>query len=477
MKLEYTYKKLPDHFYHPSKAEAFSNPKLIKLNSDLARKLGIDTESFSTDELNRIFSGQKLLDGCDPYSLAYSGHQFGHFVPLLGDGRAMMIGEVLDLEGQRFDIQLKGSGRTVFSRNGDGKSALGPVLREYIVSEAMYHLGVPTTRSLAAVTTGDMVYREDTLPGAVLTRVASSHIRIGTFQYVASRGDLTGLKSLLDYAVERHYPELKEQDNIPFKFFQSVIRSQVKLVAKWMGFGFIHGVMNTDNMTISGETLDYGPCAFMDDFNFYQVFSFIDKNGRYSYGNQPKILMWNLARLADCLIPLINMNEAEAIEMLNHELGLLPEKFQNELNLIMADKFGLKDKTEVDEILRTWFDYLQKEKLDFTLSFRNLSNLIQSNDNHFFPRTELFKKFESLWRPRLHETNDLKERMDRVNPFFIPRNHQIEKAINSALYGDYSLFNQLNDVLSTPFNERPDFLDFSRPPMNDEKIKNTFCGT
>jgi uncharacterized protein YdiU (UPF0061 family) len=477
MKLDCTYKTLPELFYHSSKAEAFSNPKLIKFNFDLSKKLGLALHNYSSEELSSIFSGQTLLEGCAPYSLAYAGHQFGHFVPQLGDGRAMVLGEVLNTEGQRFDIQLKGAGRTIYSRNGDGKSALGPVLREYIVSEAMYHLGVPTTRSLAAVITGDMVYREHSQPGAVLTRVASSHIRIGTFQYIASRGDVPALKALLDYAVGRHFHELIEQDNTAFKFFQSVIRGQVRLVAQWMSLGFIHGVMNTDNMTISGETIDYGPCAFMDHFDFNQVYSFIDRNGRYSYGNQPKILMWNLARLADCLIPLVESNEEEAVELLNHELSLIPKMFQSEFHKILAGKFGVKNETGIEEILRTWFDYLQKENLDFTQSFRNLSDLAIAGECNFYPQTELFRSFQSHWKPRLLDTKDLKQRMDAVNPFFIPRNHQIEKAINNALLDNYTLFNQLNDVLSTPFSERPEFSYFSNPPKHEEKIKNTFCGT
>jgi serine/tyrosine/threonine adenylyltransferase len=477
MKFHYKYKTLPHQLYHPSTAEAFSNPKLIKFNYELSKKLGLNIENYSPEELGYIFSGQKLIEGCAPYSLAYAGHQFGHFVPLLGDGRAMVLGEVLDPIGQRYDIQLKGTGRTIYSRNGDGKSALGPVLREYIVSEAMYHLGIPTTRSLAAVTTGDMVYRENSLPGAILTRVASSHIRIGTFQYMASRGDIAALMALLDYSVSRHFPELKDHENLAFKFLQQVIRVQAKLVAHWMSIGFIHGVMNTDNMSISGETIDYGPCAFMDYFDFNQVYSFIDKNGRYSYGNQPKILNWNLARLAECFIPIIKTDETQAIELLNHELRFIPKIFKDEFNLRMKEKFGLRDELEVEEIVKTWFDYLQKEKLDFTQSFRNLSDFALSGKSDLFPRTELLKKFESLWRPRIQESKDLKPRMDAVNPYFIPRNHQIEKVINSALSGDYSLFNQLNDVLSKPFTEQPEFSYLSRPPRQEEKIKNTFCGT
>jgi uncharacterized protein YdiU (UPF0061 family) len=477
MKFEYTYKTLPKLLYHPSEAESFSNPKIIKFNSDLSKNLGLNLESHTPEELSQIFSGQVLTAGTEPFSLAYAGHQFGHFVPQLGDGRAMLLGEVVSPEGDRFDIQLKGAGRTIYSRNGDGKSALGPVLREYIVSEAMYNLGVPTTRSLAAISTGDQVFRETEQPGAILARVAKSHIRIGTFQFIAARNDLSALNELLNYSVRRHFPELVDSDNLAINFLRSVIHKQVKLVAHWMSIGFIHGVMNTDNMTISGETIDYGPCAFMDHFDFNQVYSFIDKNGRYAYGNQPKILIWNLARLADCLIPLVSQNEDQAIELLNHELSLISNLFETEFNSKMALKFGVQDVAHVREILKAWFDYLQFEKLDFTLSFRNLADLATRGESNFFKTTDLFKKFESHWRPNLLQIENLKERMDAVNPIFIPRNHQIENAIQNALLGDYSLFHQLNAVLSKPFIDQPDFLQFTKPPSIEEKIKNTFCGT
>ena len=477
MKFSNTYHKLPNHFYSPSKAAHFTDPQLIRFNHTLSQNLGFDLSSKSDEELAKLFTGQYIPEGSAPISLAYAGHQFGHFVDQLGDGRAMLLGEVLDPEGKRFDIQLKGSGPTKFSRNGDGKSALGPVIREYILSEAMFHLGVPTTRALAAVSTGDIVYRDTPMPGAVFTRVASSHLRIGTFQFIASRNDVSALKALLDYSIQRHYPEIKNQENSALLFFQQIAKAQIKLIAHWMSLGFIHGVMNTDNMTITGETIDYGPCAFMDHFNFNQVYSFIDRNGRYAYGNQPKILMWNLSRLADCLIPLIKADEKAAIEMLNHELSLFPKMFEAEFNHRMALKFGLRYQSGFEEILECWFNYLQSEKLDFTLSFRNLSKILEKNDNSFFPETPQFKKFESLWRSKLSNEQKLQEKMDAINPLFIPRNHQVEKSIQEAIRGNYALFHELNDVLTHPFSEKPEFSIYSLPPNNEEKVTNTFCGT
>lgn len=477
MKFHPTYQSLPPIMYSAGKAATFSHPQLIKFNHELSSKLGLGLESTSDEELAQIFSGAKTLEGSDPISLAYAAHQFGHFVPQLGDGRALLMGEFIDPEGKRFDLQLKGSGQTIYSRNGDGKSALGPVLREYILSEAMNNLGVPTTRALAAVLTGDTVYRETPLPGAVFTRVASSHIRIGTFQFVAARDDLTALKALLDYSIQRHYPEIKNQENSAFLFFQQVAKAQTKLIAHWMSLGFIHGVMNTDNMTISGETIDFGPCAFMDHFDFYQVYSFIDRHGRYAYGNQPKILMWNLSRLADCLIPLIDASEKEAIDILNSELSLMPKMFEAELNHRMMPKFGLEYQDGDGAILSSWLEYLQAEKLDFTLSFRKLSDILESSEGTSFPQTEHLKRFEELWRARLPKTEDLKKKMDSINPLFIPRNHQVEKVIQDAIRGEYDSFHELNAVLTNPFSEQAEFTHYSLPPKEEEKIKNTFCGT
>lgn len=421
----------------------------------------------SEEELAQIFSGAKTLEGSEPISLAYAAHQFGHFVPQLGDGRALLLGEIIDPEGRRFDLQLKGSGQTIYSRNGDGRSALGPVFREYILSEAMHKLGVPTTRALAAVLTGEEVYRETPLPGAIFTRVASSHLRIGTFQFLSVRKDIPGLKALLDYAINRHYPEIKSEENKALLFLRKVASAQTKLVAHWMSLGFIHGVMNTDNMSISGETIDYGPCAFMDHFDYYKVYSFIDRHGRYAYGNQPKILMWNLSRLADCLIPIMDAPQETAIKMLNNELSSLPKMFEEEFNLRMATKFGLEYQAGDEEIFEAFFEYLQSEKLDFTLSFRKLG------EDSYFPSTELYKKFEAVWKARHPEISQL----SKVNPIFIPRNHQVERVIQDALQGDFDSFHEMNKVLSSPFHEQKDFAHYSLPPKDEEVVKNTFCGT
>ena len=477
IKFHHTFKTLPSIFHSPSVAIHFSNPKLIHFNHQLSQELGLDFSFYSEEDLAKTFTGNLVLNGSEPISLAYAGHQFGHFVPQLGDGRAMLLGEIIDSHGKRFDIQLKGMGPTKFSRNGDGKSALGPVIREYLLSEAMHELGVPTTRALAAVSTGDFVYRETALPGAVFTRIASSHLRIGTFQYASAQGDTSSLKALFDYAILRHYPEIKNQENTPLLFLQKVAESQIKLIAHWMSLGFIHGVMNTDNMTISGETIDYGPCAFMDQFNFNQVYSFIDRNGRYAYGNQPSILLWNLSRLADCLIPLIETDEKTAIAMLNRELNIIPEKFLQEFNQRIAAKLGLKYQMGDDEMIQTWLEYLESEKLDFTLSFRKLADIIETSDSAFFKKTDLFNKFESLWRPRLADISALKEKMNSLNPFFIPRNHHIEKAIQDAILGNFSTFHELHAVLSKPFEEQPRWAHYASPPTEEEKIKNTFCGT
>ncbi|HEO66126.1 MAG TPA: YdiU family protein [Spirochaetes bacterium] len=490
MEIEYmtfdnTYHKLPDRFYKEVTAERFSKPELLAFNENLSDDLGLNLGSQSDIELANFFSGQTLLKGSHPIALPYAGHQFGHFVPQLGDGRAMLLGEIVNPDSKRFDIQLKGSGQTFFSRNGDGKSAIGPVIREYILSEAMYHLGVPTTRALAAVATGDLVYREETVPGAVFTRIASSHIRIGTFQYFAAKDDLDGLKTLLDYSIQRHYPE--SGTNPAISFLQKVIQAQVSLVSNWMSLGFIHGVMNTDNMSISGETIDYGPCAFMDQFNAHQVYSFIDRDGRYSYMNQGPILQWNLSRLADCLIPLVHSDKKKAIEMLNSELATISDLFRNEWIERMKRKLGLVSGQahENDEkLITSWLDYLEKEELDFTLSFRKLEDLLVDNDNlsdSFFKQTTEFDTFKTAWTNRLKDQDlelaIVKEKMNGVNPIYIPRNHQVERAIQQAIVGDLSVFNEMNQVLKNPYVYQPN-LDFYRvTPLPEEEVTTTFCGT
>jgi uncharacterized protein YdiU (UPF0061 family) len=483
-----TYDKLPENFFAESTPQEFPNPQLLAFNKDLAGELGIDL-NVSDEELAQIFSGQKILDGSHVISTVYAAHQFGNFVPRLGDGRAMLLGEVVNPQEKRFDIQLKGSGRTYYSRSGDGLSPLGPVVREYIVSEAMHHLGVPATRALAAVTTGDTVYRYGELPGGVFTRVAASHIRIGTFQYFASQGDLDGLINLLGYAAERHYPEIKEEvegdseKKTAILFLQKVINSQLSTVAKWMSLGFIHGVMNTDNTTVSGETIDFGPCAFIDRFNHEQVFSSIDSHGRYAYKNQSLIIAWNICRMADCLIPLVDIKQDRAVEILNEELGGIHDLFEEKWRQEMIPKLGLElsSEKEDEKLITQFLDYLEKEQLDFTLAFRNLGKLAANEKVCFFPASDDFTAFEKNWRKRLEaEGKDpvqVKENMDSINPLYIPRNHQVERAIEKASVGDLSVFNEMNEVLKNPFTYQEELDHYSLPPQPDQEVKATFCGT
>ena len=347
-----TYCRLPPHFFAEVYPAIASNPKHLKYKHKLEQKLGIDLSSLSEQELADIFVGKNIPSGANTIAMAYAGHQFGRFVPMLGDGRAILLGEVVDLDKKRYDLQLKGAGQTPYSRRGDGLSALGPVIREYIVSEAMHYLGIPTTRALAAVTTGDLVYREEGgIAGGVFTRVASSHIRVGTFEFFAAQGDFKAIKTLLDYSIKRHYPELEGEENLALLFLQKVSKAQAKLVASWMSVGFIHGVMNTDNFSISGETIDYGPCAFLDNFKFNKVFSFIDRNGRYCYSNQGNIAHWNLSRLANCLIPLVHDDQNQAVEALNNELDQFLNLFKNEWLKKMGAKLGLHETRAEDEIL------------------------------------------------------------------------------------------------------------------------------
>jgi serine/tyrosine/threonine adenylyltransferase len=454
--LKNSYQELPERFYQSAKPYGASDPKIIIYNRQLADELLLSIEE---SELAAVLSGNKILDDSKPVAIAYAGHQFGHFVPSLGDGRAILLG---DING--FDLQLKGSGRTFFSRNGDGKAALGPVLREYLVSEFMHKMQVPTTRSLAAVLTGDPVYREEVKPGAILTRVASSHLRIGTFEYFASRGDREGLELLTNYAIKKHYPMITS----PMEFFKEVAKKQAKLIAKWMGLGFIHGVMNTDNVSIAGETLDYGPCAFMDYYKKDQVYSFIDRNGRYAYNNQANIAVWNLSRLASCLVPLIDSDEKKAISILEEELHQLPKIFESETALIFNQKMGLGSVQEGDSVLhKLWFDYLETERLDFTNSFLKLNSDLES-----FSPTDSFIHFKSRFIERKKGAIT-----SNVNPVYIPRNHLIEKAIKLAEQGDFTYFHGLHEILSTPFQVKEGKEEFALAPQENEVVKNTFCGT
>ncbi len=479
MKFINSYYVLPERFYTDFKPSIFKKPELVSFNESLAKDLDFDFSAFSQEDLAMMFSGQTSLNGSIFKSLAYAGHQFGHFVPSLGDGRAALMGEVESASGKTFDLQLKGSGPTAFSRRGDGFSALGPALREYLVSESMFHLGIPTTRSLAVVATGDLVYRETASPGGILTRVASSHIRIGTFQYFAARRDTEALEILLNYSINRHYPEhahLSIGDKA-LSFLSSVAKKQVELISHWMGIGFIHGVMNTDNMAISGETLDFGPCAFMDHFNYHQVFSFIDKNGRYAYSQQPHILLWNLSRLADCLVPLLGANEASAVEKLNAVLTSIPKLIEQEMRKVFARKLGLDGKeSECEDVISQWINYLEETHIDFTWAHFYLDDLLKESPSKdavsFFPQTQSGKNFFEAWK-KLSPVIKLS-----VNPVYIPRNHLIEEAILKAYQGDFSLFHRLNKRWLKPFHDGGEIeFDLARAPLEQEKIKNTFCGT
>lgn len=474
-----TYAKLPEKFFANVTPLVVPQATLRKFNEPLAVELG-KKEDYSPQQLAQIFSGQKILTGSQPIAMAYAGHQFGHFVPQLGDGRAILLGEVFATNGMRYDVQLKGAGRTPFSRGGDGRCPLGPAIREYIISEAMHALGVPTTRALAVVTTGDFVHRNRALPGAIFTRVAKSHIRVGTFEYFASREDNKAVKQLADYAIARHYPTAQEHDNPYIAFFKSVAQAQISLVSTWMSLGFIHGVMNTDNTTISGETIDYGPCAFMDEFNFHQVFSSIDHQGRYAYANQAAIILWNLSRLGDCLLPLVDQDQNKAISLLEDELAAAHRLLEQSFVAKIATKLGIENSEEDDnELITAWLQYLQTQKYDYTISFRELIKLVNAPHNDFFENTPQFRDFLSMWKHRIRnqDTANTQKIMQEVNPVFIPRNHQVERAISQAMKDDFSVFEELNTVLQKPYVEQPQFAVYQQAPSEEQKVKATFCGT
>ena len=467
-----TYSKLPSSFFEEVMPEKVSSPKLLCFNEKLADTLGINYQNSSVDDLAQIFSGSKLLPGSNPIAMAYAGYQFGHPVFQLGDGRAHLLGEV-----KGFDIQLKGSGKTKFSRNGDGKSALGPVIREYLVSEAMHALGVPTSRSLCAVATGDEVLRQDGFePGGIFTRVADSHIRVGTFQYFSFRKDINSIKTLLNYAIKRHYPDLKKYSNEKDKaieFLKKIIENQSDLIAKWSSLGFIHGVMNTDNFSIAGITIDYGPCAFLDEFKYDKVFSSIDRNGRYSFFNQVPIAKWNILRLAECFLPLISDNQKEALQIIESEVVALLDIFDKKRMTLLGEKIGIKNLKASDETLvHQFLAYLEKESLDFTLAFREITNLYNATST-FFPKTKDLASFIESWRDRV----SLVPQLNEINPIYIPRNHLVQKAIDEAYEGNYDFFNQLLKVISDPYREKNGLEKFAHAPEPHERVYQTFCGT
>lgn len=471
MNFDNSYARLADGFHVNVEPNAAPSPSLLAWNGELAAELGLDAVANDENELVRIFSGTAQLPGAQPIAMVYAGHQFGYFSPQLGDGRAALLGEVVTDAGVRYDIQLKGSGRTAYSRGGDGKSWLGPVLREYILSEAMHRLGIPTTRALAAIGTGETVYRDGVKPGAVFTRVASSHLRVGTFEFFAARQNVESLRTLANYAIDRHYPEANESDSSYLELFRRTADRHAVLVAHWMAVGFVHGVMNTDNVAISGETIDYGPAAYMDEFRFDKVFSSIDRHGRYKYANQAPIAQWNLARFAETLLLLgAEKSELEAV------LAEFPGRYEDYYLGLMRRKLGLQDTREGDaELIGDWLKFLQDNELDYTLSFRHLATRINATDN------STFGEFEARWRKRLGEQDaddtEFEALMNSVNPLFIPRNHRVEQAIQQAVQGDLSVFEDLNTVLAKPFDEQPEFAHYAEAPAMDERVTQTFCGT
>ncbi len=484
---ENTYASLPTTFFHEATPEKVDSPQLIGWNQPLAEELNVVGSPWSESlkgDLTLVFSGNRVPPRSEPIAMAYSGHQFGHFSPLLGDGRALLLGELRDTSGVAYDVQLKGSGRTVFSRGGDGKSPLGPVLREFIVSEAMYHLGVPTTRSLAAVSTGETVYREEAQPGGVLTRVAKSHVRVGTFQLFASQNDRESLNTLLHYLAERCFPELKNSKDLPLDFLKSLVAKQTRLVAQWMSLGFIHGVMNTDNTSAIGITLDYGPCAFLDETDFDKVFSSIDRRGRYAYGNQPKILQWNLTRLAECLILLYPDEQREKmLPLFEQALHAVDTLFQEEWQKLMLAKLGLKggDTSKRAPLLNDWMKYMNSEKVDFTMGFRKLTELLAHGTSDIHPMNEVLKDFIPGWKSEILKDHPSVDEaclaLNKTNPNIIPRNHKIEQMILQAYNGDFSLFEKMSEAIKDPFTESELSKDFTSPPHPSERVQKTFCGT
>ena len=474
---ENTYASLPERFFAPLAPTPVANPGLIRINDRLAEDLGLDARALASDEGLAMLSGSALPEGAHPLAQAYAGHQFGGWVPQLGDGRAILVGEVTDRNGMRRDIQLKGSGRTPFSRMGDGRAWVGPVLREYIVSEAMHALGVPTTRALAAVTTGETVMREAPYPGAVLTRVAASHLRVGTFQYFAARRDLDAIRVLTDYAIARHYPEAEGALDL----LDAVIAAQAGLIAKWMSLGFIHGVMNTDNMTISGETIDYGPCAFMESYHPDTVYSSIDQFGRYAYGKQPEIAVWNLAQLATALIPLIDDDQERAVERATESVHRFADLYQDSWLDLFRAKLGLTGTEPGDAALaHDLLGVMEKAGVDFTLTFRGLAEG-QDVVRNLFSDPAPFDAWAARWSARIARSDgtekDRANRLKAANPVIIPRNHRVEEAIQAGLQGDHSVFERLTKALETPFDDQTDNTDLQAPARPEEAVMRTFCGT
>jgi serine/tyrosine/threonine adenylyltransferase len=487
-----SYTSLTESFYELVNPEKLPKARLLKLNDNLAQELGLKIDCLR--KIQEVFAGNLIPPSSRPLAMAYAGHQFGHFVPQLGDGRAVLLGEVVNSSGQRFDVQLKGSGRTRFSRRGDGKAPLGAVVREYLISEALHGLGIPTTRSLAIVDSGETIYREGPTKGGVLTRVADSHIRVGTFEYFAYRGDSESLKLLADYTIKRHYPEIETEPNPYVALLRGVLARQAKLVAKWQGVGFIHGVMNTDNCTVSGETIDFGPCAFMDSYDARSVFSSIDVDGRYAYQNQPTIVMWNLERFAETLLPLFGVNSSLATELATAELDAFKVLFRREWLETMGRKLGFSKVSDIDlPLIRDFFIALSSCEVDFTLGFRYLGDVLvdSGEDNRFWQLfskdIEPIRKWHKGWVQRLEQeaipVKQLVERLWSLNPLYIARNHLVESAISAVVeHSDFSLFSELVAILENPYRELPtesgsDLVLLASPPKFRNPNYQTFCGT
>ncbi|OHD07538.1 protein adenylyltransferase SelO [Sphingopyxis sp. RIFCSPHIGHO2_12_FULL_65_19] len=472
-------------FYAPAEAAKASAPKLLAFNHALAEHLGLNSGDFDEDAVAKLLSGQVLPEGADPLALAYAGHQFGHFSPQLGDGRALLLGEIVAPDGARFDIQLKGSGPTAFARNGDGRAAIGPVLREFLVSEAMAAMGVPTTRALAAVATGDRVQRERAHPGAVLTRVASSHIRVGSFQFFAAHYGADHVAQLATYSIRRHFPDLVDAENPPLALLDRVIALQCELIAHWLGVGFVHGVMNTDNVAISGETIDYGPCAFMDRFSANAVFSSIDANGRYAFGRQPQIMHWNMARFAEALLPAIHRVSPDDVEAAKAVVDAIPARFRAIWHARVRIKLGLVNGAGDDsELIDTLFDELEKHDVDYTTFFRALAMLLRGDGTMLevlLPAPDAMAPWIAEWWGRIAQDGagpiELAAAMDGVNPLYIPRNHQVEAALAAAEEGDLVAWLRLLEVVRNPFGERPEWSEYALPAPADSAPYTTFCGT
>ena len=474
-----TYSKLSNTFKEDIKPTPVHDPELVILNKELAKDLNLDFSKIDKKNLAKLFSGNSLPEGSNTIAQAYAGHQFGHFT-MLGDGRAVLIGEHLVNKNNRFDVQFKGSGRTSFSRNGDGRAVLGPMLREYIISEAINALKIPTTRSLAVVKTGEKVVRENLLPGAILTRVASSHIRVGTFQYIAAKQNIDDLKILMDYTIDRHYPEIKSSNNKALDLLNLVMEKQCQLVVNWMRVGFIHGVMNTDNMAISGETIDYGPCAFMDHYDPKTVFSSIDNFGRYAFTNQPPITKWNLARFAECLIPLIDKDKNKAVKIATETINNFEKIYEIKWLNMMRNKLGLFGEDKDDKkLINGLLIWMENNKADYTNTFCYLMN-VKINNNKIY-NDKNFINWSKNWQKRLSINNSSKEKhlslMKNSNPSVIPRNHKVEEVLAAANKNNFEIMNKFLSILKKPYDDQKNIYDFQSPAQAGSEKYQTFCGT